>query len=92
LTIANSTGFSGPYVPWKLIEIDKQQNRIYLSATGADCVVPTSVQVQESSTTIILAVRGVEQQEPCTAESRSLIGYIVPTEPIASKRVQRLGD
>lgn len=80
----------GPYVPWTLIRVDPNENRIYLSAESHDCVQPSAAHLSETSTTITVEVEGASTANAsgvCTLESRTLVGWITPQSPVAARQI-----
>jgi len=63
-------------VPWHLIRVDHQENRIYLSASSAGCSTPEKVRLTESTATIAITVAGTGGSGPCTMQSQTLVGYV----------------
>ena len=76
----DSPPVTGETVPWTLVRIDNEANRIYLSAGQVSCAVPSVVHLQETATEIIIAVTGAQSSapfgSPCTAQKVSLVGYV----------------
>ena len=72
---------SGPYLPWNLVRVDRQLNRIYLTVSdGPGCTIPQRLAVSETATAVTLTVVGATLTEPCTAEARVTTGYVqLPT-------------
>lgn len=70
-------------VPWHLIRVDRQENRIYLSASSVGCSTPEKVRLTESPATITITMTGTSTSGPCTMESRTLVGYV---------HVDKIGD
>lgn len=67
LTIDRTSG-PAPTVPWQLIRVDHQENRIYLSASTTGCTAPEKVRVTESVSSIRITVTGTSGSEPCTMQ------------------------
>jgi hypothetical protein len=63
-------------VPWHLIRVDRQENRVYLSASSVDCTIPGKVRLAESATEVSIIVAGTSTSGPCTAQSVSIMGYV----------------
>src|SRR5450830_1603957 len=73
LVIDTSTSNDGPTLPWSLVRVDRDLNRIYLTASNSDCVFPKKVRLEETSTSITLTVVGVggkEEDVPSSVELR----------------------
>lgn len=83
----DSSTATGKTVPWTLVRIDNEENRIYLSAGQVSCKVPSVVHLRETPTEIILAVTGPPSGSPCTAQKLSLVGYVQLNDPIGGRRV-----
>lgn len=79
---------SGPAetLPWHLIRVDHQENRIYLSAPQAGCSTPEKVRLKESPSQITITVTGSSAKEPCTMQHVTMIGY-VQIESIGARQV-----
>ena len=75
-------------LPWSLLKVDRDLDRIYLSSSQSGCVIPKKVRVTETSTSISLAVVGSAGREPCTEQKKTLIGYIKPLAPIADRAIE----
>jgi hypothetical protein len=75
LAVDHSTGPAAT-VPWHLIRVDHQENRIYLSASSAGCTTPEKVRLTESDSSITITVTGPSTGEPCTAQHLTLLGYV----------------
>jgi hypothetical protein len=88
LVIDTSASNDGPTLPWSLVRVDRDLNRIYLAASNSGCVTPTKVRIEETSTSITLTVVGVGGKEPCTAEGVTMIGYVTPKSPIGTRNIQ----
>lgn len=63
-------------VPWQLIEVDRQENGVYLSASTTECRTPDKVRVSESASEIRITVTASSGKEPCTMQYVTLIGYV----------------
>jgi hypothetical protein len=74
-------------VPWRLQRIDDAHNRIYLSADKKQCSVPYASTVEATTTSIKITVHGSKNQEPCTAEMVTLLGYVQLTTPLGGRSV-----
>jgi hypothetical protein len=72
-------------VPWELIKVDRQENRVYLSASTTECRNPDKVRVSESASEIRITVTS-RGKEPCTMQYLTLIGY-VQLEAIGDRQV-----
>lgn len=83
----DSSAATGETVPWALVRIDNEKNRIYLSAGQVSCAVPSVVHLRETPTEIILAVIGPPSGSPCTAQKMSLVGYVQLNDPIGGRRI-----
>lgn len=83
----DSSAATGETVPWTLVRIDNEKNRIYLSAGQVSCAVPSVLHLQETPTEIILAVTGQPSGSPCTAQKVSLVGYVQLNDPIGGRRI-----
>ena len=70
------TSGPAPAVPWQLIRVDREENRIYLSASTSGCSKPETVRVTESASSIQLTVTGTSGSEPCSMQYVTLIGYV----------------
>jgi len=77
----------GPTVPWSLVRVDRDLNRIYLAASSSGCVTPTKVRIGETSTSITLTVVGVGGTEPCTREKTTMIGYVTSKSPLGNRTI-----
>jgi hypothetical protein len=75
LAVDHATG-PAPTVPWHLIRVDHQENRIYLSASSAGCTTPEKVRLTESTSSITITVTAQAPGEPCTAQHLTLVGYV----------------
>lgn len=78
------------YVPWILGKVDSQANRIYLSSSSAstDCKTPWRALVTETSTSITISVVAKSGQEPCTAEKKTLVGWVQLKGAIAARDIK----
>lgn len=65
-----------PTVPWQLIKIDRQENRIHLSASSSGCSHPNTVRVTETASSIQISVTGTGGGDPCSMQYVTLIGYV----------------
>jgi hypothetical protein len=87
----DSSAATGETVPWTLVRVDNEKNRIYLSAGQVSCAVPSAVHLQETPTEIIIAVTGppssAPSDNPCTARKVSLVGYVQLNEPVGGRRI-----
>lgn len=83
----DSSPASGETIPWTLVRIDNEKNRIYLSAGQVSCTVPSVVHLQETPTAIILAVTGPPSGSPCTARKVALVGYVQLNGPVGGRRI-----
>lgn len=83
----DSSAATGETVPWTLVRIDNEKNRIYLSAGQIGCAVPSVVHLQETPTEIIFTVTGPPSGSPCTAQKVSLVGYVQLNDPIGGRRI-----
>lgn len=75
LAVDHATGPAAT-VPWHLVRVDHQENRIYLSASSAGCTTPEKVRLTESDSSITITVTGPSTSEPCTAQHLTLLGYV----------------
>lgn len=66
LPVENSPA-TGETVPWKLVKVDEEKDRMYLTAGQVGCAVPSVVHLQETSSEIVIAVSGTPATSPCTA-------------------------
>lgn len=80
---------TGETIPWKLVKVDEEKNRIYLSAGQVGCAVPSVVHLQEKPSEIVIAVSGAPSSAsgPCTAQKVSLVGYVQLSGPVAGRRI-----
>lgn len=85
----DSSPATGETVPWKLVKVDEEKNRIYLSAGQVGCAVPSVVHLQETPSEIVIAVSGAPSSTggPCTAQKVSLVGYVQLSGPVAGRRI-----
>jgi hypothetical protein len=83
-----STSNAGPTLPWSLVKVDRDLNRIYLTASNSNCVFPKKVRIKETSTSITLTVVGVGGKEPCTAQKVTRFGYVTPKSPIGNRNIR----
>jgi hypothetical protein len=65
-----------PTVPWQLVRVDRQENRIYLSASSSGCSHPNKVRVTETAASIQVTVTGTGGGDPCSMQYVTLIGYV----------------
>jgi hypothetical protein len=65
-----------PTVPWQLVRVDRQENRIYLSASTAGCSHPNTVRVTETASSIEITVTGTGGGDPCGMQYVTLMGYV----------------
>jgi len=65
-----------PTVPWQLVRVDRQENRIHLSASTAGCSHPNTVRVTETASSIQITVTGTGGGDPCSMQYVTLIGYV----------------
>jgi hypothetical protein len=63
----------GETVPWTLVRIDNEKNRICLSAGSVGFLVPSVVHLQETPTEIVIGVTGPPSGSPCTAQKVTLV-------------------
>jgi hypothetical protein len=75
LTIDRTTD-PAPTVPWQLIKVDPQENRIYLSASSSGCSHPRKVRVTETAASIQITVTGAGGGDPCSMQYETLMGYV----------------
>jgi hypothetical protein len=75
LTIDRRTD-PAPTVPWQLIKVDPQENRIYLVASSSGCSHPNTVRVTETASSIQITVTGTGNGNPCSMQYVTLIGYV----------------
>jgi hypothetical protein len=79
---------TGETLPWKLVRVDEEKNRIYLSADQVGCAVPSVVHLQETPSEIVIAVTGAPSAGgPCTAQKVSLVGFVQLAEPIGGRPI-----
>jgi hypothetical protein len=87
----DSSPVTGETVPWTLVRIDNEANRIYLSAGQVSCAVPSVVHLRETPMEIIIAVTGAQSSapvgSPCTAQKVSLVGYVQLNGPVGGRRI-----
>lgn len=85
----DSSPATGETIPWKLVRVDEEKNRIYLSAAQVACAVPSVVHLQESSSEVIIAVTGepAPASGSCTAQQVSLVGYVQLSAPVAGRHI-----
>lgn len=85
----DSSPATGETIPWKLVRVDEEKNRIYLSAAQVDCVKPSVVHLQETSSEVIIAVTGAPAPAngPCTAQQVSLVGYVQLSASVAGRHI-----
>ena len=87
----DSSAATGETVPWTLVRVDDEKNRIYLSAGQVSCAAPSVVHLQETPTEIIIAVAGLPSSapsdSPCTAQKVSLVGYVQLNGPVGGRRI-----
>lgn len=90
LVIDTSASNDGPTLPWSLVKVDRDLNRVYLTASNSDCVFPTKVRVEETTTSITLTVVGVGVggKTPCTAQAVTMFGYVTPVSPLGDRTIQ----
>lgn len=90
LPIVAGSAKSGLSLPWSLIQIDRADNRIYLSVTGPGnlCTTPTGVQVDETAQTVTIRAVGRSTDGPCTAQKMTMIGYVTPQAPIGDRQIE----
>ncbi|MDQ1057683.1 hypothetical protein QFZ23_001584 [Arthrobacter globiformis] len=69
------------------MQIDNENNRIYLSAGQVSCAVPSVVHLQETPTEIIVAVTGPPSGSPCTTQKVSLVGYVQLSGPVGGRPI-----
>jgi hypothetical protein len=90
----DSSPGTGETVPWTLVRIDNETNRIYLSTGQVSCTVPSVVHLQETPTEIVITVTGAPSSasfdSPCTAQKVSLVGYVQLSGPVGDRRL--VGD
>lgn len=87
----DSSPATGETVPWTLVRVDNEKDRIYLSAGQVSCAVPSVVHLQETPTEIIIAVTGPPSSAssyiPCTAQKVTLVGYVQLNDPVGGRRI-----
>jgi hypothetical protein len=87
----DSSPATGEVVPWTLVRIDNEKNRIYLSAGSVGCLVPSVVHLQETPTEIDIAVTGAPSSassgSPCTAQKVTLVGYVRLDSSVDGRRI-----
>ena len=88
LVIDTSTSNDGPTLPWALVRVDRDLNRIYLTASNSDYVFPTRARIEETSTSITLTVVGVGGKGACTAQKVTMFGYVTSKIPIGNRSIQ----
>lgn len=87
LVIDTSTSNDRPTLPWALVRVDRDLNRIYLTASNSECVFPQRVRIQETPTSMTLTVVGVGGKEPCTAQKATMFGYVTTKSPIGNRKI-----
>lgn len=89
LPTTTSTPAQGKALPWKLIEVDRSSNRIYLSAAQVGCSIPQSVRLVETDSTISLTVFGSDDSgaTPCTQQKVTMFGYVTPHSAIGARNI-----
>lgn len=75
ITIDRTSG-PAPTVPWQLVKLDRDENRIYLSASTSGCSQPKTVRVSETPESVQVSVTGTGDAGPCSMQYTTLIGYI----------------
>lgn len=65
-----------PTVPWHLVRVDRNENRVYLSASTSGCSQPKTVRVSETPSIVRVTVTGTGDTNPCSMQYMTLIGYI----------------
>lgn len=83
----DSSQATGERVPWTLVRIDNERNRIYLSAGSVGCLVPHVVHLQETPTEIVIGVTVPSSGSPCTAQKVTLVGYVQLNGPVDGRRI-----
>lgn len=74
-------------LPWHLQRIDDAHNRIYLSSDKEQCSVPYAATVEETATSIKITVHGSKNQEPCTADIVTIVGYVQLTSTLGGSSI-----
>jgi hypothetical protein len=89
LPTTKSMPAQGKALPWKLIKVDRSNNRIYLSAAQVGCSIPQSVLLVETDSTISLTVIGSDDSgaTPCTQQNMTMIGYVTPHSAIGARNI-----
>lgn len=87
LLVDTSTSETGPTLPWSLIRVDRDLDRIYLSASNSGCVFPTKVRMEETVTSITLTVVGIGGAGPCTLQAVAIFGYVTTRDPIGNRTI-----
>lgn len=65
-----------PTVPWQLVRVDRQENRVYLTASNVGCHHPKRVKVTETASSVHIKVTGTGGGDPCSMQHVTLIGYV----------------
>ena len=72
---------------WKLMRLDSEFNRVYLSSGGSksSCTTPIGTQLVETSTTVTIDVIAETSASPCTMRKVTLRGYVQLDAPLAGR-------
>ena len=74
-------------LPWHIQRVDETHNRIYLSSDKKQCSTPYASTVEETTTTVTITMHGTKNQEPCTADMTTLIGYVQLTTALGERNI-----
>jgi hypothetical protein len=74
-------------LPWHIQRVDDAHNRIYLSSDKKQCSMPYASTVEETTTSVKITVHGSKNQEPCTADMVTLVGYVQLTSPLGGRSI-----
>lgn len=79
---ADSTSLS-----WHVQRVDRARSRIYLWANKKECSTPFSATFTSTDTTVTITVHGSGNDDPCTSDMVTMVGFVQLTSPLGSRRL-----
>jgi hypothetical protein len=72
---------------WHIQRVDDRHNRIYLSSDKKQCSTPYAATVEATTMSVKITVHGSKNQEPCSADKVTLVGYVQLTSPRGERSI-----
>lgn len=90
LQVDTSTGPVAESLPWILTGVDKERNRVYLSAQVRACNEPVRVRYQETAASIVITLVGnvVPADTVCPLHVTIQTGYVQLPDAIGSRSIE----